>query len=284
MKRRGFALLTVLWLIAVLSFIAGTTLAVARAGSETSRNRITLARAEWARDACIAIFRARLARDRAVRSVDTTEIGRGAWCRVTSSDQEDRLDLNAADDIVLHRLLGDSLADALLDWRDADDDPRRFGAESGWYREQNRRPPRNGPLADLGELRYVRGFDASRVADLQSLLSVSGSDRINLNAAPEALLAVLPGMSAEALTVIRQRRERGTVLGSLDELAGLLSPPARVRLQEQKEALLAQTSFATSRLRVAGEGGVRGSKLVARAELVVALDGIRPAVVRSAVE
>ena len=44
MSRDGFALLAVLW-----TLTAGVSVAVARTGSETTRNRILLARAGWAR-------------------------------------------------------------------------------------------------------------------------------------------------------------------------------------------------------------------------------------------
>ena len=50
------------------------------------------------------------------------------------------------------------VADAILDWIDADDMPREFGAEIDYY--GNLDPPtrpRNGPIAGLDELLHVRG-------------------------------------------------------------------------------------------------------------------------------
>jgi len=52
MNRRGFALLAVLWVLTALTALTGAGLLVARLGSETTRNRSLLARAEWAREAC----------------------------------------------------------------------------------------------------------------------------------------------------------------------------------------------------------------------------------------
>ncbi len=52
----------------------------------------------------------------------------------------------------------DEIADAILDWLDADDDSRDFGAESSYYRSQS--PPyeaKNGPLDSLDELLLIRG-------------------------------------------------------------------------------------------------------------------------------
>ena len=52
----------------------------------------------------------------------------------------------------------DDIADAILDWLDADDESRDFGAESNYYRSQS--PPyeaKNGPLDSLDELLLIRG-------------------------------------------------------------------------------------------------------------------------------
>lgn len=51
------------------------------------------------------------------------------------------------------------IADALLDWMDADDEPSEFGAETSYYTAQSPpRRPRQGPLRDLRELLQVRGI------------------------------------------------------------------------------------------------------------------------------
>ena len=54
--------------------------------------------------------------------------------------------------------MSDDIADAILDWLDADDESRDFGAESNYYRSQS--PPyesKNGPLDSLDELLLIRG-------------------------------------------------------------------------------------------------------------------------------
>src|SRR6266540_5776489 len=72
-QREGFALLAVLWVLTALTVLAGAALAVARTGSQATRNRILLARAEWAREACGEILLGRYAQDAAVRSLDTVD-------------------------------------------------------------------------------------------------------------------------------------------------------------------------------------------------------------------
>jgi hypothetical protein len=92
---------------------------------------------------------------------------------------------------------------ALLDWRDADDVVRPFGAEREWYVRAGRPPPRNAPLAARREIRLVRGFETPSVLD--SLLGVERG-RIPLAIAPVAVIAALPGIDAEAVARIAERR------------------------------------------------------------------------------
>jgi type II secretory pathway component PulK len=50
------------------------------------------------------------------------------------------------------------IADAILDWLDADDTPRQYGAESDYYQSLNPPyEPRNGPMHSLDELLLVAG-------------------------------------------------------------------------------------------------------------------------------
>ena len=84
------------------------------------------------------------------------------------------------------------MVDALLDWRDPDDAPRRFGAERDWYVARGLFPPRNGPLADVRELRRVRGFDAITVPDsvLIAVFTVEPGRLVTARADPRVLASV----------------------------------------------------------------------------------------------
>ena len=105
------------------------------------------------------------------------------------------------------------LADALVDWLDADDSPTLpGGAESAWYGAQQ--PPRrsaNGPLASVAELTQVRGFSPALVARLSPFVAaLPGSDsKINVNTAPPEVLAAvitdLPLDTARLMVVERGR-------------------------------------------------------------------------------
>ena len=104
MSRRGFALLAVLWVITALTALTGAGLLVARIGSTTTRNRVLLARAEWAREACGEILLARFAADASVRALEPVDLGRGTWCRASIDDPSGKVNLNTADRDVLARL------------------------------------------------------------------------------------------------------------------------------------------------------------------------------------
>ena len=286
MSRRGFALLAVLWVLTALSVLGGVALAVARTGSQTTRNRILLARAGWAREACVEILLARYAQNPAVRAVDSVDLGRGTWCRVTLEDPAAKLNLNLGSREQLVAVLNfvsrvsvaavDSLADALLDYRDPDTIPRPFGAETATNR--------NGPLADVAELAYVRGFDSSLVDRLTLVLTTRGPGVINVNAAPPEVLATLPGMTDEAIRVLLGGRASGRPIRSADDFAALLSKSARSALLTAYPDFVRAATFAPAQLVARVEGGVRGTPIVARATLTLVPLPDRLAVIRRETE
>lgn len=281
--RSGFALLAVLWTLTAVTVLTGAAITVARLGSLTTRNRVLLARAGWAREACAEILEARYAQDAAVRRLDSVDLGRSTWCRATLEDPSVKLNLNLADrpalvtvlrGVVRSPALVDSLVDALLDWRDPDQVPRRFGDESSGNR--------NGPLADVWELRYVRGFTDSLVASLVSLLTTRGSGTINVNAAPPEVLETLPGVTEEVVQVLVMRR--GQTFRNADELIGLLSPSARAGLLGSYPEFVRTAVFAPPQLVATVIGGVAATTLEARATLTMVPVAGRLAVIRRETE
>jgi type II secretory pathway component PulK len=190
---------------------------------------------------------------------------------------EQRLNLNTTEPGVLRQLLGrDDLTEALLDWRDADDIPRSSGAESAWYASERRPTPRNGPLASVDELFLVRGFDSAAVARLRPLVTTDGNGRLDLNTAPLALLALLPGMGPEAVETIASRRP----LIALDGLFDGMSGSALAELLHHRDALQRQISFGVSEYVVEVVGGIEGTPILATARVVLVPTARRLAVVR----
>jgi len=259
MSRRGFALLTVLWLLAALTALAAGALALAGQGAAASRNRIVLLRASWAAEACAEILQGRYAERGDVEPVDSTDLGAGVWCRAEVEDAGGRLDLNRASPEQLRLLLGaDSLADAVLDWRDPDEVPRQRGAEAAWYRVQGRRLPRDSAFASVAELVFVRGLDSARVAMLAPALTVRGSGRVDLNAASAEVLAAMPGLDPPAVRAVLALRAAGRRLGSPEDLLARLDLRSRAALMGRYQEFLVAAAFRPDQVTVRAEGGVRG--------------------------
>jgi len=253
-------------------------------GGATTRNRLLLARAGWAREACVEILQARYAQDVSIRGLDSVDLGRGTWCAASLEDPAVKLNLNLAHRPVLVTVLQavlprsapvDSLVDALLDWRDPDREPRLFGDEPG--------TARNGPFADVWELVYVRGFTDSLVAKLIPYLTMRGTAAINVNAAAPEVLATLPGMTEEAVhTLIMRRRE--TSIPNADVLAELVSPSARRALLASYPEFVRSAVFTTPLLVGTVMSGVRGTPLTARVTLTMVPVAGRLAVIRRETE
>ncbi|MCU0635076.1 MAG: general secretion pathway protein GspK [Gemmatimonadaceae bacterium] len=71
----------------------------------------------------------------------------------------------------------DSIAAALLDWQDADSEPRAAGGEASWYVAAGRLPPRNAPIEAVEELALVRGLESlPRRHALAAVLSAATRD------------------------------------------------------------------------------------------------------------
>ncbi|MDZ4862401.1 MAG: type II secretion system protein GspK [Gemmatimonadota bacterium] len=281
MNRRGVALLASLWLIVVLSVVAGGALAAARIGLAASQNRIWLRRSEWAREACAQILISRWRGTPVGLAVAETDLGGGVRCHATSALIAAKANVNLADPATLRRLIGaDSLVAALLDWEDADDLARPEGAEAKWYRSMHRELPRNGALASMEELALIRGFDRPTVARLRELLTTDGNGTVDLNGASLDVLAALPGMTRGALAEIEHRRALGRRIQGLGDLAGTLEPGAREVLMASYQSLERQTATASEELLATVTGGVVGTGILRSMELTLTAAGSRLAVTR----
>jgi type II secretory pathway component PulK len=257
MSRRGFALLAVLWVITVLTALTGAGLIVARLGSITTRNRLLLARAEWAREACGEILSARFAADAAVRELSPVALGRGTWCRAFLDDPAAKLNLNTADRDVLVTLfkslgLEPTFADSIV--------------------VQRRR-------ATIYDSQQVPGIDSLTTARLEAFVTTRGTGVINVNAAPAEVLRTLAGASEEAVFIMMSRRT-ARPLQNADELAGALSRSSRAVFLNNYAEFVRAAVFAPPQLVATVEGGINGTSIVARAVLTVVPVPGRLAVIR----
>jgi general secretion pathway protein K len=105
--------------------------------------------------------------------------------------------------------LPQEIGGALVDWMDANSDVSANGAEDEYY--QNLAKPyrcANRPLSDIGELNWVKGFDATIIKRLLPFVSVlpESNTAVNVNfAPPEVLMAMLPGLTLQDARQIETR-------------------------------------------------------------------------------
>jgi general secretion pathway protein K len=296
-RRGGFTLLTTLWVLVGASAVALALSAMAHDSIRVTANQQAILRARWHAEACAARALAAIANaldaseGKAWRMLDSDELPEiigatscTAWAEPTGT----RLGINSVNrDALIRFLLGlgqpgssaDSLADALLDWRDADRIPRASGAEEEWYRERKMATPRDGPFAHVNEIRLVRGYDALKGFD--SLLSVDAA-RILIHRAPAAVLRALPGLDETAIVAIIERRQRSSAPFDLGELYRQLPPTSQQHLAANYPALEALITTAPDEwiLWARGTAAAGERQLAVVIEQRLRLAGLRPAVVR----
>lgn len=280
MNRRGIALLATLWLLAALSVVAASALTLARVERGTAVNRVALARGRWAAEGCLALVQAALLRDPAPHDVDSTDLGEGLWCRASIEDPGARIGVRVENAEGLGRLIGDpDRTAALLDWIDPDDAPRAGGAEAEWYRQKGLTLPRNAPIADLAELRRIRGFDSATVARVRPFLTSRDVRRIDVNIAPREVLLTLPGLEPGAVELMLEHRTRAEPFRDLDGMLATLPASLRAPVLGRYAELQGRVSFAPERVLVHLEGHLPEAAIVVRTTIEGIPAGPRLAVV-----
>ncbi|MGQ9369550.1 hypothetical protein [Azospirillum sp. ST 5-10] len=229
-RRRGFALLAVLWGVALLALLAVALGATARTEARIARNTAARTAAQALADggvryalAALTAPGAGLRRDGAPFAVAID----GTAVTVTVTEAGGLVDLNAAPPPLLAALFRAAgaaperaarLADAVIDWRDGDDTPHPAGAEAFDYQAAGRPPPANRRFEALVELRLVLGVDDALYARALPFATLqSRRPGIDPRLAPLPLLFALPGVDPAAAAALAARRPlpRDAALGDL---------------------------------------------------------------------
>lgn len=219
--RAGFALMTVLWLVVVLSAVLVSLVAPLRLASDASANRTALIKASWAARSCVSLLRSEATSPGPWS--DSISLGETVWCGLESLRPDERVHVNVVDSLGLSRLLRDPVrVSSLLDWIDSDDDPRDAGAEADWYHARLRSVPRNGPIADPLELSLVRGFEEIDPRFLEQVFTTRGNGGISPNRAPRWALESISGVPAGMTSSVVARRPRLERLQSAEQLVAEL--------------------------------------------------------------
>jgi len=235
-RQRGVALVLVLWLVVLLTVVAGSHAYNAHVEVRLAENRVQLAKARAAAEA--GVSRAILELFNPFPAERWTpngtphgfQIGEAA-VSISVRDTAGLVDLNRASPALLRAILvtlgleeeaRDALVDAIQDWRDPDDLHRLNGAEDREYRLAGRPfEAKDAPFDSTHELRYVMGMRPGDFDRLAPYLTVhSGLAGINPAFAPAGLLAILPGADAEAVEAYVAQRSTSGVGVSLAGLGG----------------------------------------------------------------
>jgi len=253
-SHRGIALLIVLWIITILMVMVFSFSSLSRTESFAALNFRETIEKRYLAEAGIERGIIELLHRRQNPTADMTDIwktdGRSSivdigdsHCAIRISEESGRLDINMLTDasgILLKNLLimrgttadeADTIVDSLLDWKDSGDSGahRLHGAESEYY--QGLPSPytaKNANFDSVEELLLVKGmtpeilFGSQGRKGIFDLLTVHAKTaRININAAPEDLLASLPGLGPErAAALVLQRQEKGALTTA--DLQGLM--------------------------------------------------------------
>lgn len=210
---RGVALLAVLWIVLLLSIVAGSLVLLTRSDIGLSRNLVLSARAEALAEGGIELaVLGLLDTDPETRWVAdarpyrvTTE---SSSLEVSVQDETGRIDLNVAPPELLSSLLvsvgveqdeAATLADRIADWRDEDDDARPNGAEQADYDAAGLDiKVGNYSFLTPDEVQRVPGLTTAIYARISPAVTVySRRPGINPGSAPRSALLALPGVDPD---------------------------------------------------------------------------------------
>lgn len=122
--------------------------------------------------------------------------------RIRAFSETGKVNINTAKDDLLHAVINysvkdvnqqNALLDAIVDWRDADDDPHPAGAEASQYTKKGLTyQPSNQPFQSLEELQLVFGMDEEIFNDIKEFITVyAEKPEIEYALASEELLRLI---------------------------------------------------------------------------------------------
>lgn len=226
-KNKGLALIVVLWILVLLSIMAASfSLTIQRetvmtTGYKEKAEAVALAEA----GINYAVLRLLSATEDKVWSSNHNvyEIEyEEARIRILISDESGKFALNQIKKEELVSVLNtfgleeeqvESLSDAIIDWRDDDDEPKEFGAEKQTYSDLGLNyEPRNGAFQALEELQLVHGMTPDVYQKLNDVMSLySSAPKIDPKSASKQVLMTLPDVTEEMVDeymLLRAEQER----------------------------------------------------------------------------
>ncbi|HYG90384.1 MAG TPA: hypothetical protein VD978_29460 [Azospirillum sp.] len=236
--RAGFALVTVLWIVLILSLIAASLMASGRLGLLRTRHAVETTQARALADGAVErvvldLLRAYLSGSPAPRPAALALPADGGSIDVRIEDEDGKIDLNRAEPPLLAGLFvqaglapaeAAALVDAVADFRDPDDLRRLHGAEDEDYAKLGRpEGAKDAAFDSVDELLQVAGVTPELFWRIAPALTVySGRATIDPTVAPRLALQALPGVDsrlADFLANFRPGRPRSAASGPLPDLS-----------------------------------------------------------------
>lgn len=223
-RQRGVALIIVLWVVTLLTVIAGSFLYAMRTDTRVVSNVMARAKAEAAAEAAIHravydLYKPPNITDRWLADGVAHEWVYGeASVTISMIDESGKIDINVVSDQLLRGLLtsqgvteedAPALIDAIADWRDPDSLKRLRGAEEAEYTAAGRKyKPANAPFQTIEELKLVLGMTPDLYHRLEPLITTfSRQPGVNPQIASREVLRAIPGATEELIDAYLQQRE-----------------------------------------------------------------------------
>ncbi|QPK64644.1 general secretion pathway protein GspK [Methylomonas sp. LL1] len=203
----GMALVIVIWILTLLSLMAGSFAMSMRRETSVSSAIKNNAEAQALAESGIMLAEFMLTqpdpRQRWLANGSVYRLEREeSEIRIRIFSESGKVDINAADEALLAAVLKSAVDDdwqqrqllnAILDWRDADDDTRTQGAERRQYQQAGLSyGPANSGFQSLEELQLVLGMTERIFNAIQPWITVySGQAQVNQDQASPELLAIL---------------------------------------------------------------------------------------------
>jgi len=206
-KARGSILIIVIWAIAVLAVIVGGTQVVCYRMAAVGAKNLEQVQARWAARAgveqVIAVLSYNLENPNPsdalaiVRDLEDTAVGKtgtGTWeithvmdgqLYLGPMDESSKLNINTVSMNEMTEMdldgLSQDVIDAIIDWRDEDDEVSLMGAEEDFYRNRNLNyEPRNSDLKSVAEMELIAGVwpESLRGPDTRLINNFDTSDTL----------------------------------------------------------------------------------------------------------
>ena len=232
-QRDGFILIVVLWITAFFALVAAAFIRSAQVHVRATAASIQSTRAEFLADsglslAALDLIEQRLNRDQSRRRFPVNgtavrcSLGLQGRLSIALQDAGGRVNLNTAGEQLLQALFvglgasnakASSLADAIIDFRDQDDQARPAGAEKSEYAAAGRPSgPKNAALESLDELHQILGFDAAMIAAMTPHVTIySGTAGLDPEVTTPELTELL-SRGAQGLAGLAESGTRGREL------------------------------------------------------------------------